>query len=99
MVKERIESLRRTLEQHNYQYYVENNPTISDYEFDLMMRELQDLEAAHPEYDDPNSPTRRVGSDLTSEFRTVKHRFPMLSLGTPYSLDELRAFIDRIERE
>ena len=99
MVKERIESLRRTLEQHNYQYYVENNPTISDYEFDLMMRELQDLEAAHPEYDDPNSPTRRVGSDLTSEFRTVKHRFPMLSLGNTYSLDELREFIDRIERE
>lgn len=99
MVKERIESLRRTLEQHNYQYYVENNPTISDFEFDLMMRELQDLEAAHPEYDDPNSPTRRVGSDLTSEFRTVKHRFPMLSLGNTYSLDELREFIDRIERE
>ncbi|MBQ5620161.1 MAG: NAD-dependent DNA ligase LigA [Alistipes sp.] len=99
MVKERIESLRRTLEQHNYQYYVENNPTISDYEFDLMMRELQDLEAAHPEYDDPNSPTRRVGSDLTSEFRTVKHRFPMLSLGNTYSLDELREFINRIERE
>ena len=99
MVKERIESLRRTLEQHNYQYYVENNPTISDFEFDLMMRELQDLEAAHPEYDDPNSPTRRVGSDLTSEFRTVKHRFPMLSLGNTYSLDELHEFIDRIERE
>ena len=99
MVKERIETLRRTLEYHNFRYYVENNPVISDYEFDLLMRELQDLEQAHPELDDPNSPTHRVGSDLTSEFRTVRHRFPMLSLGNTYSLDELREFIARIERE
>ena len=99
MVKERIETLRRTLEYHNFRYYVENNPVISDYEFDLLMRELQDLEQAHPEFDDPNSPTHRVGSDLTSEFRTVRHRFPMLSLGNTYSLDELREFIARIERE
>ena len=99
MVKERIETLRRTLEYHNFRYYVENNPVISDYEFDLLMRELQDLEQAYPEFDDPNSPTHRVGSDLTSEFRTVRHRFPMLSLGNTYSLDELREFIARIERE
>lgn len=99
MVKERIDTLRRELERHNYLYYVENRPEISDFEFDLLLRELQDLEAAHPEWDDPNSPTHRVGSDLTSEFRTVKHRFPMLSLGNTYSLDELREFIDRIERE
>lgn len=99
MVKERIESLRRTLERHNYLYYVENSPEISDFEFDLLMRELQDLEAAHPELDDPNSPTRRVGSDLTAEFHTVRHRFPMLSLGNTYSLEELKEFIDRISRE
>ena len=99
MVKERIEALRATLERHNYLYYVENRPEISDFEFDRLLRELQDLEAAHPEWDDPNSPTHRVGSDLTSEFRTVKHRFPMLSLGNTYSLDELKEFIDRIERE
>lgn len=99
MVKERIDTLRRELERHNYLYYVENRPEISDFEFDRMLRELQDLEAAHPEWDDPNSPTHRVGSDLTSEFRSVKHRFPMLSLGNTYSLDELKEFINRIERE
>ena len=99
MVKERIEALRATLERHNYLYYVENRPEISDFEFDRLLRELQDLEQAHPEWDDPNSPTHRVGSDLTSEFRSVKHRFPMLSLGNTYSLDELKEFIDRIERE
>ena len=98
MVKELIEALRATLERHNYLYYVENRPEISDFEFDRLLRELQDLEQAHPEWDDPNSPTHRVGSDLTSEFRTVKHRFPMLSLGNTYSLDELKEFIDRIER-
>ena len=99
MIRERIEELRRQLELHNYKYYVENNPEISDFEFDTMMRELQDLERAHPEYADPNSPSVRVGSDLTSEFRTVRHRYPMLSLGNTYSLDELHEFIDRIERE
>ncbi len=99
MVKERIEALRATLERHNYLYYVENRPEISDFEFDRLLRELQDMEQAHPEWDDPNSPTHRVGSDLTSEFRSVKHRFPMLSLGNTYSLDELKEFIDRIERE
>ena len=99
MIRQRIEELRRTLEQHNYKYYVENQPEISDFEFDKLMRELQQLEAEHPEWDDPNSPTRRVGSDLTSEFRTVEHRYPMLSLGNTYSLEELHEFIDRIERE
>ncbi|WP_417015418.1 NAD-dependent DNA ligase LigA [Alistipes sp.] len=99
MIRERIEELRRQLELHNYKYYVENNPEISDFEFDTMMRELQDLERAHPEYADPNSPSVRVGSDLTSEFRTVRHHYPMLSLGNTYSLDELHEFIGRIERE
>ncbi|WP_290540882.1 NAD-dependent DNA ligase LigA [Alistipes sp.] len=99
MVRERIEELRRQLEQHNFKYYVENAPEISDFEFDAMMRELQDLERAHPEYADPNSPSVRVGSDLTTEFRTVQHRHAMLSLGNTYSLDELHEFIGRIERE
>ena len=99
MVRERIEELRRQLELHNFKYYVENAPEISDFEFDAMMRELQDLERAHPEYADPNSPSVRVGSDLTAEFQTVKHRYAMLSLGNTYSLDELHEFIGRIERE
>ena len=99
MVRERIEELRRLLEYHNRKYYVENAPEISDFEFDRLMRELQDLEREHPEYADPNSPSARVGSDLTSEFRTVRHRYPMLSLGNTYSLEELHEFIARIERE
>ena len=99
MIRERIEELRRQLELHNFKYYVENAPEISDFEFDTMMRELQDLERAHPEYADPNSPTVRVGSDLTTEFETVRHRYPMLSLGNTYSLDELHEFLARIERE
>ena len=97
--QERIEELRRELDRHNYKYYVENAPEISDFEFDTMMRELIDLEQEYPQYADPNSPSVRVGSDLTSDFRTVRHRFPMLSLGNTYSLDELHEFIDRIERE
>ena len=97
--QERIEELRRELDRHNYKYYVENAPEISDFEFDTMMRELIDLEREYPQYADPNSPSVRVGSDLTFDFRTVRHRFPMLSLGNTYSLDELHEFIDRIERE
>lgn len=97
--QERIEELRRELDRHNYKYYVENAPEISDFEFDTMMRELVDLEREYPQYADPNSPSVRVGSDLTFDFRTVRHRFPMLSLGNTYSLDELHEFIDRIERE
>ncbi len=99
MVRERIETLRRQLEYHNHRYYVDNAPEITDFEFDALMRELQELERAHPEFADPNSPSVRVGSDLSTEFRTVEHRFPMLSLGNTYSLDELHDFIDRIERE
>ncbi len=99
MVRERIEELRRQLNYHNHKYYVENAPEIGDREFDALMRELQDLEAAHPELADPNSPTVRVGSDLTAEFRSVEHRFPMLSLGNTYSLEELHEFIGRIYRE
>ncbi|WP_302604227.1 NAD-dependent DNA ligase LigA [uncultured Alistipes sp.] len=99
MVRRRIEELRRQLEFHNHKYYVENAPEISDFDFDRMMRELQELEAAHPEFADPDSPTARVGSDISAEFAAVKHRYPMLSLSNTYSLDELHEFLERIERE
>lgn len=98
-IKQRIEELRSQLNEHNRRYYVENAPTISDFEFDALLRELQELEAAHPEYQDPNSPTVRVGSDLTAAFQSVEHRFPMLSLSNTYSLEELRDFMNRIEKE
>ena len=97
-VKEQIEALRSELEQHNYNYYVLSAPTISDKEFDEKMKELQDLEAAHPEYYDPNSQTQRVGSDLSKEFEQVQHRYPMLSLGNTYSEEEVRDFYERTER-
>ena len=99
MIRERIEELRRLLDYHNHKYYVENAPEISDFEFDTLMHELQRLEAEHPEYADPNSPSVRVGSDLCAEFRTVRHRYALLSLGNTYSLEELHEFLDRIERE
>ena len=99
MIRQRIEELRRQLDYHNHKYYVENAPEISDFDFDAMMRELQELEREHPEYADPASPTLRVGSDLGAEFRTVRHRYPMLSLGNTYSLNELHEFLGRIERE
>ena len=96
--KERIMQLRQALHAHNYNYYVLNSPVISDYEFDLMMRELQDLEKAYPEYDDENSPTRRVGSDLNQEFRQVEHRYPMLSLANTYSPQEVADWYHSVEK-
>lgn len=97
-IKTQIEELRRMLEQHNYNYYVLSQPTISDQEFDRMLRELQTLEEAHPEYADPHSPTRRVGSDISKEFQQVAHRYPMLSLGNTYSETEITDFYERTER-
>lgn len=94
--QEEILSLRRQLEQHNYNYYVLSKPTISDYEFDQMMHRLQDLEQSYPQYADPNSPTQRVGSDLTQTFRTVPHKYPMLSLANTYSEQEVRDFYERV---
>ena len=88
--KQRIEQLRRELHEHNYRYYVLNQPSISDYDFDMLMHELQDLEARHPEMADPNSPTQRVGSDLQTEFHQVAHKYPMLSLANTYSEDEVK---------
>ena len=95
-VKEQIERLRNELHRHNYNYYVLSVPEISDQEFDRMMRELQDLEAAHPEFDDPDSPTRRVGSDLNQEFVQVPHRYPMLSLSNTYNKQEVADFYERV---
>ncbi len=96
MVKDRIEALRQELHRHNYNYYVLNAPTVSDCEFDRLMSELSALEAEHPEYYDPNSPTQRVGSDLTEGFAQVKHIFPMLSLANTYSIDEVDAWFGRV---
>ena len=95
----RIKELREKLNYLNHQYYVEAKPIVSDYEFDMLMRELQDLEALHPELDDPNSPTRRVGSDLTNAFNSVQHAYPMLSLSNTYSLEELHEWIDKLKKE
>lgn len=94
--QERILSLRAELHRHNHNYYVLNQPTISDQEFDALMRELQDLESLHPELFDPNSPTQRVGSDLSQEFVQVEHIRPMLSLANTYNKDEVREFYERV---
>lgn len=95
----RIEQLRDLLNLYNYKYYVEASSEVSDFEYDALMRELQELEALHPELFDPNSPSQRVGSDLSNSFDSVEHRFPMLSLSNTYSPTELREFVERIERE
>lgn len=97
-IKEQIDRLRAELHQHNYNYYVLNAPIISDKEFDDMMRQLQDLEKAHPEYMDANSPTMRVGSDISKDFRQVYHKYPMLSLGNTYSESEVSDFYERVKK-
>ena len=96
-VKEKIDQLRADLHRHNYNYYVLNAPEIPDKEFDEMMRELQDLEQAYPEYADENSPTMRVGSDLNKDFIQVAHKYPMLSLGNTYSESEVSDFYNRVK--
>lgn len=96
--KERILALRKQLNEHNYKYYVLNEPDITDFEFDALMRQLQQLEALHPELADPNSPTQRVGSDLNQEFKQVAHRYPMLSLANTYSQEEVRDWYQSVQR-
>lgn len=98
MIKQQIENLRRELEQHNYNYYVLSAPEITDYEFDRKLKELQELEAAHPEFFDPNSPTQRVGSDIVSGFEQVAHVYPMLSLSNTYSEGEVQDFYERVRK-
>lgn len=90
--------MRGQLHEHNHRYYVLNQPVISDQEFDFMMHELQDLEARHPELYDANSPTMRVGSDITKEFRQVPHRYPMLSLANTYSEGDVAEWYNQVSR-
>ena len=96
--KDRILQLRRVLHEHNHRYYVLNQSVISDQEFDYLMHELQDLEERHPELYDANSPTQRVGSDLSQEFRQVEHRYPMLSLANTYNEQDVAAWYESVER-
>lgn len=96
--QEQIIRLRDELHRHNHNYYVLNSPVITDFEFDALMRELQELEAAHPEMYDSNSPTMRVGSDITKEFHQVAHKYPMLSLGNTYSKSEVADFFERVRK-
>ncbi len=97
-IEAKIERLRSELTQHNYNYYVLSRPTVSDREFDRLMKELEELEKTYPRYADPHSPTQRVGSDLSKDFEQVAHRYPMLSLGNTYSETEVNDFYERTER-
>lgn len=97
--KDKIDQLRALLNEQNYRYYVLNDPLMSDFEYDKLMRELQDLEQANPQYADPNSPTQRVGSDRANQFASVTHRFPMQSLSNTYSREEVTDFDTRIRKE
>jgi len=97
-IENKIKNLRRELDEHNYRYYVLDEPTISDYDFDQKLKQLQELEKAYPEFYDPNSPTLRVGGEVTKNFETVKHHFPMYSLENYYSKEDLMDWEKRIER-
>lgn len=97
-MKNRLLELRQLLHQYNYEYYVLSQPTISDYEFDMMLKELQQLESEYPDLYDPTSPTNRVGSDISTDFKQVKHSFPMLSLGNTYSQEEVIDFLNRAKK-
>jgi len=97
-VKQRIVELVKLLNEHNYNYYVLNKSLISDFEFDQLLKELESLEKAHPEFKDENSPTVRVGSDIVKSFNTVKHRFPMVSLSNSYSKEEIMEFDERVKK-
>ena len=93
-----LKRLRTELHEHNHRYYTLDAPVISDYDFDQLLNKLEQLEAAYPEFFDPNSPTVRVGGEVTKNFETVDHRFPMLSLGNTYSLEELQEWIIRVQK-
>ena len=96
---QRITYLRQELEKHNHLYYVLSQPIISDYDYDMMLKELEKLEREHPEFSDPNSPTQRVGSDINVEFTQVAHKYPMLSLNNTYSETELIDFDERVHKD
>lgn len=97
-IEEKIKALREELQRYNHEYYIKNDPSISDQEFDMKMKELEKLEEENPEFDDPNSPTKRVGGDITKEFNTIEHDYPMQSLSNSYSKDEIVDFIKRTEK-
>ncbi|MDR1761119.1 MAG: NAD-dependent DNA ligase LigA, partial [Bacteroidales bacterium] len=98
-VKERILKLTKEINKHNHNYYVLSQPSISDFQFDKMLEELISLEKEYPQFRQPDSPTLRVGSDLSNTFAAVEHEFPMLSLGNTYSEEELREFHKRVVKE
>ena len=97
-IKNRINKLREQLHHYNYQYYVLAQPEISDYEYDILINELITLEKNNPEFSDSNSPTQRVGSDINKEFTQVVHKYPMLSLGNTYSIEEVIDFENRVKK-
>src|SRR3989338_3812678 len=97
-IKKKIEKLRDDISHHDYQYYVLNQPEISDKEYDDLMRRLKDLETSHPEFITADSPTKRVSGQVLKEFKTVKHRLKMLSLDNTYSIDELREWEERVHK-
>ncbi|MCB9361434.1 MAG: NAD-dependent DNA ligase LigA [Flavobacteriales bacterium] len=96
--QEKIAHLSKEINQHNYNYYMADKPTISDYDFDMLLEELQRLEEQFPEFADENSPTKRVGGTITKNFKTIKHKYPMLSLGNSYSREEITDFESRIKK-
>ncbi len=96
--KERIDLLRKELHKHNYLYYVKTQPEINDFQFDILLQELDELEKRHPEFMDDNSPTRRVGSDISTGFEQFEHSLPMLSLGNTYNEEELKEFDERVKK-
>ncbi len=98
LIKNKIQELSNQLEEYNYNYYVLSSPTISDFEFDKLLEELIALETQYPEYLSPNSPSQRVGGQITKDFKTVKHNYPMLSLGNTYNEEDLNAFDERIRK-
>lgn len=97
-IKEKIESLSKEINAHNHAYYVLNSPTISDYDFDMLLKELESLEKQHPELASVNSPTKRVGGDITKNFPTIKHEYPMLSLSNTYSKEEIIEWENRLKK-
>lgn len=97
-IQQKIEALREELHQHNYNYYILDEPSISDFEFDALLKELQELEAQHPEFHDPNSPTLRVGGGITKNFQTISHEFRMYSLDNSYDFDDLEDWEKRISK-
>jgi len=97
-IKNRIEKLRKEIEEHNRNYYELNQPVISDFEYDLLLNELETLEKQYPEFVSKDSPTLKVGSDLSREFKQYDHRYPMLSLGNTYNFDEIRDFDSRVRK-